>query len=320
MRNSEYLIIAAMVLLLPVSCTILDPSEPGNLVPPTVDDDLSLESLAVNNTKLYVETYGDRANDMIIFLHGGPGLDFRYLTRLRGLQDSFFLVYFDQRGAGLSRRHDESEITVDLYIEDLHQLISHYRQSESRKVVLVGHSWGGMYAAAYISGHPDVVDRAVLLACGSLTSDEWPLSYPPLSDPSLHTVLWNSQFMTAGDSHEKIDYMLKTIMPDLLPRTYHLSRRDPSPSVRSGGVCNAVLLADKDGYVDFDFTSGLDSFTGPVLFICGAWDKVFGMEYQEKQGHFFPDTRSVEIDSAGHDVGWVRHEDVIDEIRGFIGE
>ncbi|MBD3344938.1 MAG: alpha/beta fold hydrolase [Chitinivibrionales bacterium] len=314
-RHLKFIIVP---FLLVFSCTILDPGEPGNLVPPTVDDDPDLSSLRINDTKLYVETFGDPVDDIIIFLHGGPGLDFRYLTRLDTLQDSYFCVFWDQRSTGLSRRHDKEEITIDLYIEDLHQLIDHYQESANQQVYLVGHSWGGMYAAAYISEHPDNVDKAILIASGPFTSDEWPLSYPPLSDPRLHTVLWNSQFMTVGTSHEKLDYMFKTIMPELLPRTYNCSKYDPVPSVRGGGMCNAVLLADKNGYLDFDFTDGLDSFTRPVLFISGSDDNVFGREFQKKQMDFFSNYQSVEIDSAGHDIGWIQHEKVASKIRQFI--
>jgi len=58
-----------------VSCEILDPGEPGQLVPLTVDEDPTLPSISVNGTQLHAETFGNPTDPMLVILHGGPGGD-----------------------------------------------------------------------------------------------------------------------------------------------------------------------------------------------------------------------------------------------------
>src|SRR5262249_37227022 len=151
--------------LLLVGC--MDPSEPGNLVPKTVDEEPSLPAIEINGTKVHAETFGDPAAPVIIILHGGPGKDYRGYLRLRQpgdgtrLEDRHFVVFWDQRGTGLSRRHDEREITQAAYDADLEALVDKF--SPGRPVVFIGHSWGGMYATRFIGLHPERVAGAVLM-------------------------------------------------------------------------------------------------------------------------------------------------------------
>src|SRR5215831_13251333 len=110
----------------------LNPSADGNLVPKTVDEDSSLPRVDLNGTRFHVETFGDPSNPVIVFLHGGPGNDYRSQLRMRDavdgvrLEDHHFLVFWDQRSSGLSRRHPAAEITLDAYDADLLALIDHY--------------------------------------------------------------------------------------------------------------------------------------------------------------------------------------------------
>ena len=130
---------------------INDPSQAGNLVPKTVDEDPAIPSLALAGTVFHYETFGDPSKPAIIFLHGGPGVDFRGLMRLTdrhdgyALTDDHFVVMWDQRGSGLSRRHDCGVYNLAQMDADLDALVDHV--SPGRPVVLIGHSWGGMYAA-----------------------------------------------------------------------------------------------------------------------------------------------------------------------------
>ena len=70
----------------------------------TVVDDASLPQIEINGVRLHAETYGDPSNPVIIVLHGGPGGDYRSQLGARSLADTNFVVFYDQRGAGLSER------------------------------------------------------------------------------------------------------------------------------------------------------------------------------------------------------------------------
>lgn len=117
------LLVAALALAL-AACGILDPDEPGNLVPKTVVEDPLLPRTAVNGTLLHSETFGDPVNPMILVLHGGPRGDYRPLLALRDLAiDGFYVVFWDQRDSGLSERHEADSYSLDMYLEDLRPVI-----------------------------------------------------------------------------------------------------------------------------------------------------------------------------------------------------
>ncbi len=146
--------LAVALCIAPSGC--LDPDAPGNLVPATVDDNPSLPRVAIADTLLHSETFGDPTDPMIMVLHGGPGSDYRAMLPLRALaDDGFFVVFWDQRGSGLSRRHDADSYSFEGYLEDLRLVLEHYTDAPDQPVVFLGHSWGAMYATWFIDEYGD---------------------------------------------------------------------------------------------------------------------------------------------------------------------
>lgn len=111
-------------------CELHDPGEAGNLVPKTVMEDDTLPALQLSETKLHLERLGPPDGEVIIILHGGPGDDYRYMQRLnqrvegRALSDTYQLIFWDQRGSGLSQRHPLEELSIEHCMRDLHELDS----------------------------------------------------------------------------------------------------------------------------------------------------------------------------------------------------
>jgi pimeloyl-ACP methyl ester carboxylesterase len=136
----------------------LSADDSGNLVPRTVDDDPSLSAIDIADTRLHSEAFGDPDAPVLIVLHGGPGSDYRGLLPLRVLaDDGYRVVFWDQRGTGLSQRHDATSITLDTYLEDLRLVIELY--APGRPFVFIGQSWGAMYATAFIDRYGDYDGR-----------------------------------------------------------------------------------------------------------------------------------------------------------------
>ena len=109
------------------ACKKVDMTEPGALVPRTVDQDPSLPALSINGTLLHVETHGNPTDPVLIMVHGGPGGDYRSLLHATDfVNDGFYVVFYDQRGTGLSKREDKSQYenkdAVQLYMDDLDAL------------------------------------------------------------------------------------------------------------------------------------------------------------------------------------------------------
>lgn len=286
----------------------LDPNAPGNLVPATVDDDLSLPSIELNNSKFHIRTYGNPNNQPIIFLHGGPGNDFKYMLPMkdsvngRSLQDNYYLIYWDQRGSGLSRRHKTEEITLENYLKDIEELTSIYCNDSN--VIFIGHSWGGAYAAMYMNSHPEKVKGAILMEAGPFSSEittengydvnyftEW-----------VNDIAWTRQFISMND-HESADYVFSTIFindSEMQPDRITDSSLNLVPCWRNGAAVVLELSINILENEKFNFSNNLKSVIPEVLFIVGSAPSDLGKDFQEKQINFFNAISLKIVPESGH--------------------
>jgi len=306
---------------------INDPSEAGNLVPKTVDEDATIPSLALAGTVFHYETFGDPTKPAVIFLHGGPGGDGRDMRRLLdrlggyALTDDYFVVTWDQRGSGLSRRHDCDVYTLDRMDGDLDALIDHV--SPGRPVILIGHSWGGMYATLYINRHPEKVAGAVVMEPGPLNTQMFDAIIKDLYDLDvfsewLNDDVWDTQFLTPDD-HARADYHRMLGVRDSQPK-FHQSAVDPAPYWRLGAVANHCVMAAgmKDGKAAYDFTDHLSPYSQRVLFIASALNEVLGTAFQERQRQYYPASDLVTIANAGHDMQWTHAAETLAAIHSYL--
>jgi pimeloyl-ACP methyl ester carboxylesterase len=132
--------------------------------PARAADELERADLVeVEDAKLFVELRGaNAAAPVLLWLHGGPGGAERPLFRqFNGdLERDFVVAYLDQRGAGRSFDvdADPARLTIRQHLEDLDRVVDHLRDSfETRRIALVGHSWGSALGLLYAASHPDKV-------------------------------------------------------------------------------------------------------------------------------------------------------------------
>ena len=302
----------------------LDPNAPGNLVPGTVDDDPSLFRAELNGTVFHLETFGDPNNPPIIVLHGGPGHDYRCMLSLiqdygqGSLADGFFFVFWDQRGAGLSRRHsDEKLFTLDNYLKDLESVVDAY--ASTRQVILIGHSWGGGYASMYMNVHPERIAGAVLLEPMSLSTalNKQLVNYddPIMNEWSMDWV-WMRQLIGMND-HAQADYAMSTVITgDIM----EYRGDDKHPFWREGAAVHLFIDPQLwgDG-VQYDFTENLNRVAVPVLFIAEGNTKDLGVEFQRIQSGVFPNASVETVADAGHcDLVWKHADKSSSLIRDYL--
>ncbi|KAI1372109.1 proline-specific peptidase [Hypoxylon crocopeplum] len=110
----------------------------------------------------------ESATPPIIALHGGPGAGHDYLVSLIDLYEKHGipLMLYDQIGCGRSthlpeKLGDETFWTVDLFIQELDNLVDHLGLRE-RGFHIVGQSWGGMLGGSYAARRPQGLRRIVL--------------------------------------------------------------------------------------------------------------------------------------------------------------
>lgn len=320
-----------------------DPLEPNNLVPATVDDDPSVPAIEVNGTRLHLETFGDPTNPAMIFLHGGPGTgDYRAFTRMLDrydgykLTDEYFVILYDQRGAGLSRRYgtiDEAylysvpELTLANYLKDLEEIVELFSPNE--QIILFGHSWGGMHAMMYVNAHPDRVAGVILSEPGSFNASiendlVLGIASTNLFGEATNDLYWNHQNISP-DGHEMLDYsFMNGFYNGLGPDYYHFSETDILPIFRFGSVASLNDLGtdgmEQDGTYTFDFTTNLSQFSTKVLFINGDLNEVLDVTYQNKNRAFLPNSELKVIPGVGHDLIWIAPGEHVILIKQYLDE
>jgi proline iminopeptidase len=308
----------------------LDPSSDGNLVPKTADEDPSIPSLSLRGSTFHAEAFGPDGAPVLVMLHGGPGGDYRALLRLRNpvdgtrLEDGHRVVYWDQRGCGLSRRHAADDVTLAAYDADLAAIIDHY--SPGRPVVLVGHSWGAMFATQFIARHPEQVAGAVLMEPGPLTgklysevaSEIQKLDY---FSEWLNDYTWAERIISPDD-HARADYLFALGQFGDSQPGYHEATTDREPFWRLGAVAMNAITSGSivDGEPAWDFTAGLERFSTQVLFEASERNTVTGVAFQRRQMRFYPSAELAVIAGVGHDFPWKEPEASLRPIVSYLAD
>jgi L-proline amide hydrolase len=106
----------------------------------------------------------------VLLLHGGPGATHDYLESLEALADTGRrVVLYDQLGCGKSDRADESQWTVETYVEE----VGAVRDALGLETIhLFGNSWGGMLAMEYALTQPAGL-ASLMLASSPSSIPQW---------------------------------------------------------------------------------------------------------------------------------------------------
>ena len=313
--NSKKMLTAIVVLTISLlACKKeLTPNDPGALVPKTVDQDASIQSIAVNGTQLHSETSGDPTDPMVVFLHGGPGADYRNGLNVKNLAaDNYYMVFYDQRGSGLSKRHPKNSYSIDVMLDDLTAVIQHYRTSASQKVFLFGHSWGAMLATAYINKYPNAVNGVVLAEPGGFNWEQvqeymGKSRRLKLFDEVTNDAIYPDQFLTGNENnHAILDYKLALSFPYTYAKNNEEGIEGPSPFWRNGAAVVKKLfeIAEDEG---FDFSSNLRQFNTKVLFLYSENNRAYGESFARQEASAFSNVQLSRVDGTGHEMiyfGW----------------
>jgi len=319
MKRSFRIYLAILILsLISFSCSkerYID--GPGNLVPKTVDQDVTLPSISVNGARLHSEVFGPEDSTLIICIHGGPGGDYRYMLNCKTLATKGYrVVFYDQRGAGLSQRFPKSwyksqgsDAINKIFYDELRSVIAHYKTSTSQKVILLGQSWGAMLATGYSGKYPTDVDGLIVAEPGGLKWDDV-VDYVSESrsfklwGETLNDATYIDQFMTGKeDQHEILDYKAgligstNEIVGDV---GADLGNNAPSyVASRSGAVVNAASY-ELGQDTKPDFSTGINQFSKKVLFIYSSNNKAYPDSWATKISSAYTNKEIFKAQGVGH--------------------
>ena len=281
---------------------------------PTVENDPSLEFVELQGYKFHVRTVGDKGLPSVVIVHGGPGGDAKYLYPIQDLAKDHHLIFYDQRGTGLSPRVNKEALTLDSSLEDLHQIVSHY--GGQGQVKLIGHSWGAMLVVGYLGKHPERVSHAVVVEPGILN----PVSAKAFVDRFKASQSWwdmlplvkyilMAPFVSNKDGHERFDYVMTRLMNRAKPGgPYQCEGESMPPDAfgRAGYAAFANMLKpvlDRPERFTQDLTHNIAAYRGKLLMLSSECSFI---GYKFQQEFHIPSlpaqTLHVEAKAMGHNM------------------
>lgn len=255
---------------------------------------------SADNISLNVNEYGE--GRPVILLAGGPGFNAAYLAPVWKALLGYKFVVPDQRGTGRSSmsKIDSGRMTVSRYVEDLEILRKHLH---IEKIVLAGHSWGGMLALAYAAKYPVHIDRLILLGPGGITSNFFKYFNSNIrmrlrEEDSAESKLANNFALK-----------MKAIWPGYFyNRESALATKslvDTNLADHNAGMVNSFTLKDYN-LTEKSRLAALHIFKSPVYLIQGRQDPVGESTVYETKS-IVPQTQIFFIEKCGH-LPWLEND------------
>ena len=120
------------------------------------------EYIPINGIEHYILHIESESKDVLIMLHGGPGLANSCVAYYQQPHIDFCnVVYYDQRGAGktqIKNRSTPESLSLDALLADLRGIIAYVKKKyDTNRIFLACHSWGSLLGTQYILTYPNDV-------------------------------------------------------------------------------------------------------------------------------------------------------------------
>ena len=117
------------------------------------------EYVSINGIQQYFLHIPNTSKEVVIMLHGGPGIPNSYLAYYHQPYLGFCnTVYYDQRGAGktlLKNNIPPESLSYEILVEDLKQTIQYVIEKyQTDRIFLLGHSCGSLLGTKYVAKYP----------------------------------------------------------------------------------------------------------------------------------------------------------------------
>lgn len=245
--------------------------------------------------KIYYEMYGTECDNILLYLHGGPGascLDF--VNQAKALSKKMKVILLDQLGVLRSEAIAENEdYSMEYQIEMLEEMRKLFG---IEKWSILGHSYGGMLAVLYASLYPDSIHK-VILECPSLWFEDSARSVAEYLSGYIHG-LNSKQASELCEKMKSTDYQDKReVVYDLIALLHYVtdmklrnylqgaSFEEYQMSMDTNGITNEMwakgdrhlmkLLSEGDGgrvVMTDNFLPIIQRITLPLLLIRGKYD------------------------------------------------
>lgn len=285
----------------------------------------------INGTRIFFDVEGMgwvpdgpilREKPVCFILHGGPGGDHTgYKPGLTPLSEHMQLVYIDNRGSGHSDHGPQESYTLENNVADIDALRRHLGLE---KVVLHGHSYGGMVAQEYALRYPDHVAGLLLLT----TSPSYEFLHkarkiveekgtPEMKE--ITAVLWEGQF----ESQEQLNRFYE-IMAPMYSVTHNVqpSEEEKQRTLDARARSNRSYHALNQGFggflKTFDLRDELPNITAPTLIMGARHDWITPVEESVEIAQRIPNSELVIFENSSHSVIKDEYEKYLAAVVSFL--
>ncbi len=270
-------------------------------------------------------TYRKLGHGPVLVCHpGGPGFSAVYFGDLAALWEQYTLVLLNPRGTGGSDRpRDRRAYQVDDYVADLEELRAHLGQE---RMLLLGHSHGGVVAQAYAASYPERVRRLVLASTLA--------RFGPGQQAAMRKGMdkrsgepWAADAIAALEQEQAGKFASDQELAELVFREWplyfaHFGTAEAGylDTLKTETInADALKLFNDEIFTTFDMRSRLPAITCTTLVITGEEDFICGPVCAEDVCAGIEGARQVIVGDSGHMTFVEQPQAFHDEVADFLG-
>jgi len=271
-------------------------------------------------------TYRKMGTGPVLVCHpGGPGFSSSYFADLAGLWEKFTLIMLNPRGTGGSDRpFDSGAYQINDYVADVEELRGHLGEE---RLLLLGHSHGGVVAQAYAAAYPGRVRRLVLASSLARFGAEQEAAMRAGMDKRSGQS-WYADAAAALEEEQEAMFADDWQLTDLFFREvplyfahYGAVEAGYADTLRSETInADALKLFNEKIFNTFDLRDRLPSITAPTLVITGDDDFICGPVCAAEISSAIPGAHEVIVGDSGHMVFVEQPQAFHDEVADFLEE
>ena len=256
---------------------------------------------------------------------GGPGFSSLYFGDLAGLWERFTLVLLNPRGTGNSGRpKDSTAYQIEDYVADVEELRVHLGLE---RLVLLGHSHGGVVAQAYAARHPGRVERLVLASTLARFGEPQRKAMQEGMDKRSGQP-WYADALAALEAEQEGRFSSDEEMAELVFRElplyfahYGAAEAGYLDTLKAETPnADTLKLFNKEIFERFDLRGELEAISAPTLVITGEEDFICGPVCAEEIASGITGARKVIVGDSGHMIFIEQAEEFEREVAEFLEE
>jgi pimeloyl-ACP methyl ester carboxylesterase len=268
--------------------------------------------------------YRQLGNGPVLVCHpGGPGFSSLYFADLSGLWERYTLVLLNPRGtADSARPADRSAYQIDDYVADVDALREHLG---IERLMLLGHSHGGVVAQAYAAKHPARVRKLVLASTLARFAPEHEAAMRAGMEKRSNEP-WYAEAVAALEAEQAGEFSSDEEMADLIFKELPLyfarfgameaGYLDTLRTETPNG--DALSLFNREIFNTFDLRGLHPQIKAPTLVITGAEDFICGPLCADEMGAGITGSQKVIVGDAGHMIFVEQPEEFHREVADFL--